>query len=46
LDVTTVTGNGGGNSMVGNGELAPIYTDGQDTISGVAPNSIMVPIIP
>jgi hypothetical protein len=34
LDPTTVTGNGGGNTMTGSNELALIYTDGADTISG------------
>jgi hypothetical protein len=46
LDATTVTGNGGGNTMTGNGELALIYSDGNDNITGFDPNSIIVPITP
>jgi hypothetical protein len=46
LDATTVFGNGGGNFMNGNGELALIFSDGQDTISGFDPNSIVFPIAP
>jgi hypothetical protein len=46
LDLTTVTGNGGGNTMNGVGELALIYTDGLDTISGFDPNSQTYTITP
>jgi photosystem II stability/assembly factor-like uncharacterized protein len=46
LDATTVTGNGGGNTMNGNGALALIYSDGNDTITGFDPNSQTVPITP
>jgi hypothetical protein len=46
LDATTVTGNGGGNTMNGNGALALIYSDGADNITGFDPNSIIVPITP
>jgi hypothetical protein len=46
LDATTVTGNGGGNTMTGLGELALIYTDGADTISGFDPNSQTYTITP
>jgi hypothetical protein len=46
LDATTVTGNGGGNTMNGNGALALIYSDGADNITGFDPNSIVVPITP
>jgi hypothetical protein len=46
LDATTVTGNGGGNTMNGNGALALIYTDSQDTIGGFDPNSQTVAITP
>jgi hypothetical protein len=46
LDATTVTGNGGGNTMNGNGNLALIYSDGMDNISGFDPNSPIIPITP
>jgi hypothetical protein len=46
LDATTVTGNGGGSTINGNGALALIYTDGQDTIGGFDPNSQTVAITP
>jgi hypothetical protein len=53
LDATTVIGNGGGNTMIGNGELALIYTDGLDNFTlgppyppGFDPNSRIVPIAP
>jgi hypothetical protein len=47
LDASTVTGNGGGNTMTGNGALALIYSDGNnDNITGFDPNSIVVPITP
>jgi hypothetical protein len=46
LDATAVTGNGGGNTMNGNGALALIYSDGQDNITGFDPNSIIIPIAP
>ncbi len=46
LDATTVTGNGGGNIMNGNGALALIYSDGNDNITGFDPNSTIVPINP
>jgi hypothetical protein len=46
LDATTVTGNGGGNTMTGDGELALIYSDGSDTRSGFDPNSPIEPISP
>jgi hypothetical protein len=46
LDATTVTGNGGGNTINGNGALALIYTDGLDNISGFDPASQSVPITP
>jgi hypothetical protein len=42
----TVFGNGGGNTMNGNGALALIYGDGADNITGFDPNSIIVPITP
>jgi hypothetical protein len=34
LSAATVTGNGGGNGLLGNGEWALIYTDGRDHLSG------------
>jgi hypothetical protein len=34
LDATTVSGNGGGNSLSGNGESAWLFGDGSDTIVG------------
>ena len=37
LDATMVTGNGGGNTLTGNGALALLYTDGLDTITGFDP---------
>ena len=46
LDATTVTGNGGGNTLTGLGALALLYTDGQDTIGGFDPNSQAVSITP
>jgi hypothetical protein len=46
LDSTTVTGNGGGNTMTGMGALALIYTDGADTITGFDPNSQTYTITP
>jgi hypothetical protein len=46
LDATTVTGNGGGNAMNGNGALALIYTDGADAIEGFDPGSLQVLIAP
>jgi hypothetical protein len=49
FDPTTgigVIGNGGGNTMNGNGTLALIYSDGADNITGFDPNSIIVPITP
>ena len=46
LDASTVTANGGGNTMNGNGALALIYSDGMDNIIGFDPNSIIVPINP
>jgi acrosin len=42
----TVFGNGGGNTMNGNGNLALIYSDGYDTISGFDPNYQTVTITP
>ncbi len=42
LDATTVTGN----TIIGNGELALIYSDGNDSINGFDPNSQAVPIMP
>jgi hypothetical protein len=46
LDASTVTGNGGSNTMNGNGALALVYTDGQDAIGGFDPNSQTVAIMP
>jgi hypothetical protein len=46
LDATVVTGNGGGNTMIGNGALALIYSDGNDSITGFDPNSQTVAITP
>jgi hypothetical protein len=46
LNATTVTGNGGGSTINGNGALALIYTDGQDTIGGFDPDSQTVAITP
>jgi hypothetical protein len=46
LDASTVTGNGGGNTMNGNGALALLYTDGLDNIAGFDPASQVVPIAP
>jgi hypothetical protein len=46
LDASVVTGNGGGNTLTGNGELGLIYTDGLDNISGFDPGSRVVPINP
>jgi hypothetical protein len=46
LDATTVTGNGGGNTVVGSGALALVYSDGLDNISGFDPASQVIPITP
>jgi hypothetical protein len=46
LDPTTVTGNGGGNTLTGNGALALLYTDGADNITGFDPSSQQVAITP
>jgi hypothetical protein len=46
LDATTVTGNGGGNTMRGNGGTALIYTDGQDAIDNVFAATSLVTIAP
>jgi hypothetical protein len=46
LDATVVTGNSGGNTMIGNGALALLYSDGNDSIANFDPNSIIVPITP
>ena len=48
LDATTVIGNGGGNTLIGTGEWALIYTDGLDNFTppGFDPNSVVVPITP
>jgi hypothetical protein len=48
LDATTVIGNGGGNTLIGTGEWALIYTDGLDNFTppGFDPNSRIVPIAP
>jgi hypothetical protein len=46
LDASIVTGNGGGNTLNGNGALALFYTDGLDTITGFDPGSQQVPITP
>ncbi len=46
LDATTVLGNGGGNVLNGNGELALIFSDGFDSLSGFDPNSQTVAINP
>jgi hypothetical protein len=47
LDATTVTGNGGGNTVIGNSEQALIYSDGLDALlAPFDPNSQTVPIAP
>jgi hypothetical protein len=46
LDTTTVSGNGGGNVLSGNGALALLYTDGLDAIAGFDPGSQTVTIAP
>jgi hypothetical protein len=46
LDASVVLGNGGGNNLVGYGELALIYSDGLDNVSGFDPGSQVVPINP
>lgn len=46
LDATTVVGNGGGNSLIGGGSWALIYTDGLDAISGFDPSSQQTTIAP
>jgi hypothetical protein len=46
LDATTVTGNGGGNTMTGYGGLALLYGDSADVIFGFDPGSQLIPITP
>jgi hypothetical protein len=46
LDASVVTGNGGGNILVGYGGLALLYTDGLDNIGLFDPNSQQVSITP
>jgi hypothetical protein len=46
LDASMVMGNGGGNTFLGDGELALLYTDGMDNIGLFDPNSQEVPITP
>ena len=46
LDATTVTGNGGGNTMRGNGGTALISTDGQDARDNVFAATSLVTIAP
>jgi hypothetical protein len=42
----TVTGNGGGNILTGNGGLTLIFTDGLDAVAGFDPSSQQVTIAP
>jgi hypothetical protein len=46
LDATTVTGNGGSNTLNGTGELAWVFTGGADNIGNFDPNSQYVIITP
>jgi hypothetical protein len=46
LDASTVTGNGGGNTLTGNSALALLYSDGLDTITGFDLGSQQIPITP
>jgi Ca2+-binding RTX toxin-like protein len=46
LDASVVTGNGGNNTLTGNGALALLYTDGLDTLSGFDPGSQQIVITP
>jgi hypothetical protein len=46
LDASVVTGNGGGNTFIGYGGLALLYTDGMDNIGLFDPNSQQVAITP
>jgi hypothetical protein len=46
LDASTVFGNGGGNTLNGTGELAWIFSDGMDTITGFDSSSVTTPINP
>jgi hypothetical protein len=46
LDGITVTGNGGGNHLSGQGELALIFTDGLDTLLGFKLGSQKANILP
>jgi hypothetical protein len=46
LDASVVFGNGGGNTLTGNGELGLIYSDGLDNVSGFDPASQVIPINP
>jgi hypothetical protein len=46
LDATTVTGNGGGNVLVGGGALALLFSDGLDAIAGFDQASQQVAITP
>jgi DNA-binding beta-propeller fold protein YncE len=46
LDATIVTGNGGGNTLLGSGARALIFSDDLDTLGVFAPNSLEVRIAP
>jgi hypothetical protein len=46
LDASVVIGNGGNNTLTGNGALALLYTDGLDALSGFDPGSQQVTITP
>jgi hypothetical protein len=46
LDATVITGNGGGNTLIGAGELALIYTDGQDNLTSFLSGSRKIRISP
>jgi hypothetical protein len=46
LDASVVMGNGGGNTFIGDGGLALLYTDGMDNIGLFDPNSQQVAITP
>jgi hypothetical protein len=46
LDASTVTGNGGGNTLNGTGALGLIYSDGMDAINNFNPSSQVVAITP
>ena len=46
LDASTVTGNGGANTLFGTTEVALLYSDGLDSVTGFDPGSQTITIAP